>query len=214
MSEDQTFEEYWKAKEKYFFRYALRNFASFRSLDSGGWEDGFSDFAQRLWRNWNNFRGEASRDTWAIQILRWTFFQKIAASREMRDRMINVDDWGIGGEDDGNDGPGIGVDFPEPEPIVDPDDAGKLITAVDSYLDKCVETFVKGKRNHMASRESVKAVFLLKITETELNGSEIQVLTGITPPQQVAVKESIKQCIETRARLDKFGEVIDEVKKI
>ncbi len=211
MTNETTFQMYWQEKESYFFRYALRKYASFRSRDSGEWEDAFSTFCEKLMHRWNEELNCISRDTWAFNYLNWTYLERIRANKNRRSLVESVEDLGVDGDDNGT---GLGIDVLGPESSLAPSDARKLIAAVDSYLDHCVERFVKGKRNHMASRESVKAVFLLKITETDLNGDEIQVITGIKAPQQVAIKETIKQCIETRARLGGFGEVVDEVKKI
>lgn len=213
MTNEPTFEKYWQEKKMYFFRYALRQFAYFWSRDSGEWEDAFSVFAREISSSWLTFRGDSSRDTWAFRILERTFFGKIAAFRKMKGLMSNVDDWGTG-EDDEPDGPSLGVDLPETEPFVDPDDARKLIAAVDSFLDQCVKRFVKGKQHPMSSEDNVKSVFQLKVVEGDFSGQEIHVITGITPPQQVAVVSTIKMCIEIRARLAGFGEVIQKIKEI
>jgi hypothetical protein len=119
--------------------------------------------------------------------------------------------WGTAGDD--QEAAGSLDDFPISELLVDPDDARRLVAAVDSFLDQCVRQVVVGRHDHMGSYNDVKVAYLLNIVH-DLKGNEIHKITGITPPQQVQVKTTIKMCIETKARRAGFGEVIEQIKEI
>lgn len=92
-------------------------------------------------------------------------------------------------------------------------DAEKLLSAVDAYLNACVQTYVKGKKPPGNDPQKVTQAFLSYFVD-KVTGREIQEDTGLTQPQQVQIRTDIKACIARRAVGAGFGSVIDQAKKI
>lgn len=209
-----TFLKYWNQYERRLYGYALWKFRTFHSKSQGDWEDTFTLFEIELLKSWNSFRGASSRDTWVYEIMRRVFFKKIEILKKKGILVVHVNDWPDHGEGDGSESAGGNIELPpKQELVIDPKDAKELVGKIDEYLESCVNKFIQGRRNEMAKPKIVMQVYLLKIVE-DWKGDQIFDETGITPSQQTEIKIKLKQCIETAARRDGFGDDIDKFKTL
>lgn len=211
---NQTFEDFWKQYERRLWRIFMKAWGGFFRMNSGAWEDAFGQASIVIFRKWGTYKGEVSRDAWALGVMRNVFLVQY--------RNFKRGPQPIGGNRAA--GGGLGNDEDEPDPFgnipdtstsLDEIEYEKLIASIDDFAEQCAKKFTSGKRTLFTSVEkNVLAVFYMRVQD-DLTGAEVQERTrhikepGMKEPQQTQVVQAMKKCIAESAIRAGFGDVIN-----